>query len=86
MARVLRGGEEVPPVIPPLAILAVDEAEVGLVNEGCRLERVPRLLPGEPLLGLSPALIVDEWPPFPGDRPGGIVLRERDCLEDRDGL
>ena len=58
--RLGRCREEMPAPIPPLSLLAIDQAEVGLVDQGGRLERLPRLLPGEPLLGELPELSVDE--------------------------
>jgi hypothetical protein len=53
--------------------LVSDEADISLVNQGRGLERLPRLLPGEPLLGEPPELTVNEGEELLG-RLGVAVL------------
>src|SRR5262249_37736565 len=43
------GREEVPPAVEVLPLALADETEVSLVDQGGGLERLPGLLPGEPL-------------------------------------
>ena len=75
--RLGRRGEEVAAAIPPLGLLAIDEPEVGLVDQGGGLERLPRLLLGEPLLGEPPELAVDERQELLG-RPRVALLDGRE--------
>jgi hypothetical protein len=47
--RFSRGGEEVPPTIPVLRLVHIDEADVGLMDQRRRLQGLTRLLLRQPL-------------------------------------
>ena len=54
-----RRGEEVAPAVPA-GVLGTDQAEIGLMHQGGRLERLAGLLPGQPLGGQFPQLVIDQ--------------------------
>src|SRR4051794_7275756 len=62
-----RGGEEVAAAVPA-GVLVSDESEVGLVDQGGRLERLAGLLVGQLLDRKLPELVVDQREQF--GRPG----------------
>ena len=72
-----RGGEEVPPAVPVLGQVAADQPEVGLVDQGGRLERLARVLAPEPRGGELAQLGVDEREEF----GGGLAVSGRRCVE-----
>src|SRR5262249_32325997 len=53
-------GEEVPPAVPVLLVPTADEPEIGLVDQGGGLQRLPGRLLGQPLRGQFPQFVVDE--------------------------
>ena len=55
-----RGGKEVSPAGPRVVRRATDEPDVGLVDEGGRLERLAGLLDGQSLRRQFPQFVVDE--------------------------
>jgi hypothetical protein len=55
------GGEEVAPAVPPVRLPAADQSEVGLVDQGGRLQGLARLLFGHPGGRELSQLTVDEW-------------------------
>ena len=61
-----RGGEEVAAAVPVLGLLDVHESEVGLVDQGRGLERLPGRLVGQPLGRQLPQLVVDQGQQLPG--------------------
>ena len=54
-----RRGEEVAPAVPA-GVLGTDQAEIGLMHQGGRLERLSGVLPGQPLGGQPPQLVIDQ--------------------------
>ena len=62
--RFSRGGEEVPAAVPVPDVLSVHQAEVRLVDQRRRLQRLPRLFMGQPLSRQLAQLFVDEWEQF----------------------
>ena len=58
--RLGRGGEEVTAAVPGRLVPLADQAQVGLVNEGGGLERLPRLFLRQLLRGQLAQLVVDE--------------------------
>ena len=55
-----RGGEEMAPAFPAGGFLGIDQTQISLVNQGSRLERLSGLLPGQPLGGQPPQLVIDQ--------------------------
>src|SRR5262245_25968038 len=49
-----------PPAAPVLHLLRIHETQVGLMDQGCRLERLPGLLLGQLLRREAAQLIVDQ--------------------------
>ena len=54
-----RSGEEVAPIVPPLWLIDVDQAEICLVDERCGLQRLSGLLLDHFLSGQLPQFVVD---------------------------
>src|SRR5262249_48110865 len=54
------GGEEVAAAVPVLGLLAADQSEVGIVDEGGRLEGLPGPLLGQSCRGESAQFVVDQ--------------------------
>src|SRR5439155_924004 len=52
--------EEMPPAIPALGLIRVHQPQIYLVDERGGLERLTRLLLGQPLGGELPQLVVDQ--------------------------
>src|SRR5262249_34666889 len=60
-AHRLRGGrEEMGTTVPVLHRLGIDEAEIGFMDEGRGLERLPGLFAGQPLRREPAQLVVDQ--------------------------
>ena len=55
-----RGGDEVPPIVPVRFVLRADQAQVGLVDQGGGLQRLPGGLVGHLVVGELAQLLVDE--------------------------
>ena len=72
-----RGGEEVAAAVPAGCVGRADQPEVGLVDEGGRLEGVAGGLPVEPGGGEVPELVVDEREQFGGGLRGRRPRRRR---------
>jgi hypothetical protein len=71
-----RGGrEEVPAAVPVLFLVFADQAQVGLVDQGGGLERLPRRFPGQLLGGQFAQLVVDQGQELAGGV--GIALIDR---------
>src|SRR5688572_2691446 len=72
--------------VPALRVLLSDQPEVGLVDQGRRLERLARLLLGQPLRGQLAQLVVDQGQellgrvgvaPLDGREDAGHVVHRR---------
>jgi hypothetical protein len=77
--RLGRGGEE---VTAALELLIADESQIGFVNEGRRVERLARLLAGEPVRRELAELVVDERQQLRGSL---LIAAIRRLEELRDG-
>jgi hypothetical protein len=64
-----------------MGLVATDEPKVGFVHQGRRLERLPRPLPGETLMGELSQLAVDQRQEFLR-RPGVTLLDGREEASD----
>ena len=67
------GAEEVGAVLPG-GLVGAHQADVGLVDQGGGLQRLPRPFLGELLSGQLAQLVVDQWQQLP--RGAGVALLE----------
>jgi hypothetical protein len=74
----LGGGEEVAAAVPVLRLPGVHQPQVCLMHQGGGLERLPRLLLGQPLRRQLPQLVVDQRQ----ELPGGVRVTLFDCGQD----
>src|SRR5262249_388722 len=58
--RLGRRGEEMAAAVPPRGLLGAKEPQVGLVNQGGGLKRLPRLLVHELVRSQPPELVIDD--------------------------
>src|SRR5262249_71798 len=79
--RLGRGGKEMTAIVPARFLPVADQAQVGFVNQGRRLQRLPRLFLGQLLGGQLAQLVVDQRQDFArggrgagrgGGRVGGL--------------
>jgi hypothetical protein len=72
-----RGGEEMAATVPWLVCVAPDQPQIRLVDQGGRLQRLPRLFVGQTLPRESAQLVVDQRQQL----PRGVRIACFDCAQ-----
>lgn len=54
------GRKEMSAAIPSCGVLGIDESQVGLVDEGCRLQSLPRALLSQPMNRQPPKFVINQ--------------------------
>src|SRR5262245_18221748 len=72
------GGEEVAAAVPVPFLSVPDQAQVGLVTQGCRLEGLAGPLAGQLLGGEPPQLLVDQWQELAGGVRVALLVGRQD--------
>src|SRR6516165_7732117 len=60
------GGEEMPPTVPVLGVLTLEQTEVRLVDQSRGLKGLPGLFLGQLLCGQPAQLVIDQREQLPG--------------------